>query len=212
MTTSKPASDEVKLWELPQILNKEESRKRELATTAELESIQKQAYAEAHEKGYQDGLKKSETELKVTQQKFNKLMQALAEPFADMDEMVVEQLSGLSIAIAKQLIRRELHLEPGQVVAVVREAMAELPIGSRNVAIHLHPEDATLIRDAFSLSEDGQQSVERLWRIIEDPVQTRGGCRITSENSLIDATVEARFNRVIAQLLGGERDDDQSDS
>lgn len=212
MTTSKPASDEVTVWKLPEILNKEESRKRELATTAELESIQKQAYAEAHDKGYQDGLKKSEAELRVTQQKFNQLMMALAEPFAEMDEMVVEQLSDLSIAIAKQLIRRELHLEPGQVVAVVREAMAELPIGSRNIAIYLHPEDATLIRDAFSLSDGDQQSVERLWRIIEDPVQTRGGCRITSENSLIDATIEARFNRVIAQLLGGEREDDQSDS
>lgn len=212
MTISKPASDEVKVWQMPEILNKEETRKRELATTAELESIQKQAYAEAHQKGYQDGLKKSEAELRNTQQKFNALMMALAEPFENMDEMVVEQMSELSIAIARQLIRRELHIEPGQVVAVVREAMAELPIGSRKIAIYLHPEDASLIRDAFSLSDDDQHAAEKPWHIIEDPVQTRGGCRITSENSLIDATVEARFNRVIAQLLGGERNDDQSDS
>ena len=217
MTTSKTSgissSDEVKLWKLPEVMDEDETRKRELTTTAQLENIQKQAYAEAHEKGYKDGLKRSEEELSAIQKNFNNLMVSLTEPFADMDDMVVEQMAELSIAIARQLIRRELHTDPGQVIGVVREAMTELPIGSRNIEIYLHPEDASMVRDAFAISEGEQQTVERLWRIIEDPAQTRGGCRITSENSLIDATIEARINRVIAQLLGGEREhDDQPNS
>ena len=46
------------------------------------------------------------------------------------------------------------------------------------------------------------------WQIAEDPVMTRGGCRIEAENSKIDASVEQQLNRVIANLMGGERERD----
>jgi len=40
---------------------------------------------------------------------------------------------------------------------------------------------------------------------VEDPVITRGGCRISSENSSIDAQVETRLGAAIAAVLGDER-------
>ncbi|MGD8525635.1 MAG: flagellar assembly protein FliH [Thioalkalispiraceae bacterium] len=216
MSSSKPdkatLEDDVKLWKLPDIMDEEKKRRQQLATASELEDIQKQAYEEAHQKGYQDGMQRSEQEINLLREKARQLdvlMGALSEPFAELDDSVVEQISDLAIAVARQLIRRELHTDPGQVIAVVREAMAELPVGSRNVEIHLHPEDASLVSEALSLSESEQQATERLWRIVEDPAQTRGGCRISSENSTIDASVETRLNRVIAQMLGGERETDE---
>ena len=70
--------------------------------------------------------------------------------------------------------------------------------------VYLHPDDAMLVRGAFSIEENIEQS----WKINEDPVLTRGGCRIEAENSKIDMTVEQQLNRVIANLLGGEREKD----
>ena len=210
MSSSDP--DNVQRWQMPQILDEVSRKKHSISTAAELEEIQKQAYAEAHEKGYQDGLKAGAAQIQQNAQQFQTLMQALAEPFDEMDSAVVEQMAELSIAIARQLIRRELQADPGQVIAVVREAMTSLPIGSRNIEIHLHPEDAQLVRDAFSVSPEEHKGTERPWHIVEDPVQTRGGCKVSSENSLIDATVETRINRVVAQLFGGEREDDNADA
>ena len=46
---------------------------------------------------------------------------------------------------------------------------------------------------------------ERAWTLSEDPVIARGGCRISSEYSSIDATVEARLGAAIAAALGDER-------
>ncbi len=109
--------------------------------------------------------------------------------------------------VARQLVRRELHTDPAQVIGVVREALAALPVAARNVRLAVNPEDAAMIRDALSLHDDNQTV-----RIVEDPVQTRGGCRVLTDNSLIDATVESRLNAVITNVLGGQRDCDQPES
>jgi flagellar assembly protein FliH len=49
------------------------------------------------------------------------------------------------------------------------------------------------------------------WRWIEDPTLSRGGCRVETANTLIDASVEARLESVINKLLGGERTDDNAE-
>jgi flagellar assembly protein FliH len=50
------------------------------------------------------------------------------------------------------------------------------------------------------------------WRIVEDPLITRGGCKVDTEVSHIDATVENRLAAVIATLFGGEREHDCKDA
>ena len=111
----------------------------------------------------------------------------------------------LAIAVAGQLIRRELKQDPGEIVAVVREAIAALPSNSRRVQIALHPEDAQLVRERLALAESDQ----RAWGVAEDPTLTRGGCRVTTEHSRIDASVEKRLAAVIARMMGGERENDR---
>ncbi|MGB5352011.1 MAG: FliH/SctL family protein, partial [Woeseia sp.] len=95
---------------------------------------------------------------------------------------------------------RELKLDPGHIVGVVREAVGLLPIASRDVRVHLHPDDATLIREVLS-APDG----DRAWTVIEDPLIDRGGCRVTTEASQINAENQTRLNAVIAAVVGDER-------
>ncbi len=52
--------------------------------------------------------------------------------------------------------------------------------------------------------KDGEQAMQ----IVEDPVQNRGGCRVFTDTSQIDSTVESRLNAVIAKVLGGQRSSD----
>ena len=131
----------------------------------------------------------------------------LAEPLNDLDDEVVAQLAELAMLVAKQVIRRELHTEQGEIVGIVREAVSALPASSRKVVLHINPDDSELVRKAFSLGEENEPG-DVSWKILEDPMLSRGGCKITSDNSQIDATVEARLNRVINTLLGGERESD----
>lgn len=174
-----------------------------LPTAEQLEQIQQQAYEEAHKQGFEAGLKKGQQEILGRVQLLNRLMDKLAKPFEQLDEQVEQELVSLSIAIIKQMVRRELKSDPGQIVAVVREAMTSLPVSSRNVQLFLNPDDAKLIREALSLGSD-----EKKWEIVEDPLLSRGGCKVLSQQSQIDASVEKRVAQIVTSVFGGERGTD----
>ncbi|MCW8988234.1 MAG: FliH/SctL family protein, partial [Gammaproteobacteria bacterium] len=82
------------------------------------------------------------------------------------------------------------------------------PANTHKIILNIHPDDGDLIRTAFSLGDETEAD-ELRWKVVEDPLITRGGCKISSENSRIDATVEGRLNRIINTLLGGERESDE---
>lgn len=134
----------------------------------------------------------------------SQVLEAVSHPLQELDEAVEEQLLQLTINVARQLVRRELKTDPGEIVAIIREAMALLPIGKREIQIFLNAEDIQLVKSSFALAEDDQRS----WHLVEDPLISRGGCRLVSNDSQIDASVEKRLTAVAAKLLGGERDHD----
>jgi flagellar assembly protein FliH len=194
------------------------SQQRRPVTARQLEEIQKQAHREGFQQGLQEGRDAGLKEFTQRVQYLEQLIQSLGKPFEELDESVEQQLAQLAMLVARQLVRRELKTDPEQVIGVVREALSALPVTARNVQLALHPEDAVMIREALSLQE-GQQNSKLAppgagcfehggFHIIDDPVQSRGGCRVLTEVSQIDASVESRLNAVIAGVLGGQRSTD----
>lgn len=193
-------------WQVPEVRSASEAGRRPM-TARELEEIHNQARREGFEEGLSQGRDAARKEFMQRLQLLDTAMQKLARPFEEMDESVEQQLAQLAMLVARQLVRRELKADPGQVVAVVREALAALPVGARDVRLALNPEDAAMIRELLSLQE-GDHAI----RVVEDPVQSRGGCRVLTETSQIDATVESRLSAVIANTLGGLRSTDGAES
>jgi flagellar assembly protein FliH len=165
-----------------------------------------QGYREGREKGEAEGRTSAEQALAAEAESLKQLMSALTEPLAQMEEEVEKELVTLAMTVAKHLVRRELKTDPGQIVAVVREALALLPAAQRSVTLLLHPQDAELVRRALHLDQ-----ARVAWQIVEDPTLSRGGLRVETEVSRIDATVETRLAAVIAAALGGERSEDQAE-
>lgn len=197
MSESSPAPAAVARWEVPAI---DGSDGRGFLTAGRLQELQKDAYDEAYQAGLNAGRKAGEDEISKYVLRFEQLLHALARPFDELDDSVEKQLVELSMAVVKQLFRREINIEPGHVIGVVREAIQLLPTASRNIIIHLHPEDAKLVRESLS-STDG----ERAWDIAEDPLINRGGCKVSTDNSRIDAQADARLQAVINKITGDER-------
>lgn len=212
---SKEEMDAFEAWELPMINDDEirelEEEKVEPLTAEQIEEIQKQAYDEAyqegikagHAEGLAAGRQEGEVEMAEKAAQFSQIISTLDKPFEELDAEVESNLSRLAMIVAKQLVRRELKIDPGQVIALVREAISVLPLSVRNVRVFLHPEDAALVREALSLGE-GEQS----WKLQEEPTMTRGGCKVITDTSQIDASVESRMAALINKALGGEREDD----
>lgn len=180
---------------------------RQPMTARELEEIHKQARQEGFEQGLKQGRDSGREEFVQRLELLDNAMHKLARPFEELDESVEQQLAQLAMLVARQLVRRELKADPAQVIGVVREALAALPVGARDVRLAVSPEDAAMIREVLSLHES-----DHAIRLVEDPVQSRGGCRVVTDTSQIDATVESRLNAVIANTLGGLRSSDGAES
>lgn len=185
-------------WDVPAI---DGSDGKGYLTAGRLQELQKDAYDEAWQKGHAEGMVAGQQAVEDRAARYDALLHALCRPFDELDEAVEKQLLELSTALLKQLFRREIKLNPDHVIGVVREAIQALPIASRSVQVHLHPDDAALVKETLSRA-DG----ELAWSIVEDPLCSHGGCRVTTENSQIDATTESRLHAVISRCLGDERE------
>jgi flagellar assembly protein FliH len=195
--TKAAAATGARKWNVPAI---DGSSGQGYLTASRLEELQKQAYDEAFQQGHAEGLKAGEEEIASRAARYDQLLHALATPFDQLDETVEKQLVELAITVVRQLFRREIKLDPTHIIGVVRDTVRLLPVASRNIQVRLHPDDATLIGQTLSTVEG-----ERAWTIVEDPLITRGGCQVTTDNSQIDAQSETRLNAAISAMLGDER-------
>jgi flagellar assembly protein FliH len=212
-------AQEFRSWSIPELQSKspdrgqvqvqeptQNSAGQGLLTAEKIAEIQAQAYQEGFSQGRKEGFEAGNSEVSARAQQLNTLMGLLNEPFKQLDAQVEQELLVLVITLTRQLVRREMRHEPGEILAVIRQTMSALPTAARDVRLHLHPEDSALVRESLALNE-----TEPSWRIVEDPVLTRGDCRVVSETSQIDATLENRLNALITSMLGGERARDRQE-
>jgi flagellar assembly protein FliH len=213
------SQEEIRQWKPPEMIRSAtdvsvQEARGSLLTAEQLEQVQSQAYKEGFERGKKDGFAhghkeamagaKNEISQKAAQ--MDELLSALNTPFKELDEQVERELVSLTISMVRQLVRREVKLDPNHIIGVVREALSLLPVSARNISLVLHPEDAKLVREIFDVSDK-----ELGWSIVEDPVLGRGGCKVITDTSQIDATLESRLAAMITTLLGGERNVDDSE-
>ncbi len=175
---------------------------------AALDTEQRKAWQEGFEQGRREGRAAGRIEAEAGQRELEdridrvgQLIDAMARPLADLDDGAALELAQLSLAAGSQLARRELQLDPAQVIAIIRECVDALPSSARHVRVNLHPADAEIVRGRLSAP-----SAERAaWSIVEDPVMGRGGCRVLTDVSEVDARLESRVAAVVAAVLGEQR-------
>lgn len=198
-------------YELPSISGMSVQGRRGGKTVQELEDLEQSTYDEAFAKGLAEGRAQGQAaveretrqqlqQLQTRIERFDAIMNSLARPLQELDPEVEDQLLQLALTISRHLVRRELRIDPSQVIAIIRETVALLPASARDVRVHLHPEDAAVVREKLAAPVG-----ERAWTIAEDPVMGRGGCRVTTETAQIDARLDTRIGSVVSALLGDER-------
>jgi flagellar assembly protein FliH len=198
----------VERWSLPEVggptVGRQGNERKGNGTTVD---VLREALQQGEARGYEAGLAKAQSETQVSLEalaariaQLDSILQLLGKPLTQLDAEIEKELLHLALAVGKQLARRELRVDPTQVIGIIRESLSQLTPSARDVRIHLHPEDAATVRERLAAPAN-----ERAWTIIEDPTLTRGGCIVRTENSQIDVRVESRVAAVIANALGEER-------
>lgn len=166
-----------------------------LATVAELENIRQQAhdegYAQGRDAGYAAGIQQARMEAAQIHTLLNNLQDALNQT----DEQLAQSLLDLSLEIARKMTSEILQAKPEVILKIVSEAISGLPHFNQNAHLILHPDDAELVRKQM-----GEQLSHTGWKIFTDTQIGRGGCRVETAHSQVDATTETRWKRVVGSI------------
>lgn len=156
-----------------------------------LQQEQEQIYSLKREEGYTAGMHQAQSDAK----QIHALLQNLHTSLNQIDEQVAQSLLDLALEIAHQMVRETLSVNPEIILKVVSEAIGRLPHFNQNPHLVLHPDDAELVR-----TQMGDQLSHANWKIITNPKIQRGGCRVETAHSNIDATNEARWQHIVASI------------
>ena len=171
-------------------------------TLEELESIRQEAWNEGFAAGEKEGF--HSTQLKVRQEaevalaarvaSLERLMSSLMAPLAEQDQQLEKAMVGLVEHMTRQVIQRELKTDSRQIEQVLREGLKLLPMGAENIRLFINPQD-------FDQVKALRERHDEHWKILEDESLQPGGCRIETEHSRIDASIETRIKLAMDQLF-----------
>lgn len=207
-------------WSLPEVSDgkpvvERDSGNRVVAralTARQLEEITLRAHREgfAHgvregrasgfEQGLAEGRAAARDELQQQVAQLQSVMQQLLAPIQEQHAAIETALTQLSLDIARAVLDREPALDAQALIPLVRRAIRELPVGERNITVLLHPQQIERLRDCAEWPAS--------WRVQPDSRVDIGGCKVLTDHSLVDFSVELRFRQVAAQMLAERADAD----
>ena len=165
-----------------------------------LEKLVSEEKKRGYEQGYKEAIEHAQGEWEQKLNHLKELLLALEQPLKDLDQDIQEKTLEIAIAIAKQIIRRELTIDSGQIVSAVKQAIELIPKDGQTINIYVNPNDEEHIKNLFA--QNGESSK---FNVIHDPTISQGGCRASTDYSLVDLTIENQVAMIAAQVFGEQR-------
>jgi flagellar assembly protein FliH len=155
--------------------------------------------AQGKEAGHQQGLNESRAQLQQAIGAFNTAASMIDQGRSELEAVALAEVTGLSIAIARRVTKRQGLVEPDVMTANLNEAM-KLVVKAADVRVAINPAqrktlDAALPR--LGLQWPALTHVQ----VIEDASVAAGGCRVMTEQGQIDATLDSQLDRIAMELL-----------
>lgn len=141
--------------------------------------------------GYAEGLAAGRAQGESIAAEMSTLLQAMAAPFRDSEAAVLRELLELVEKAVSAVVDRELQSADYDLEKLLRESLEVLGSVQRDVELTLNPADAAITRDLGLAPEV---------TLIEDSRMHRGGLRLRAGHRLVDASVAARLQAVLAGM------------
>lgn len=184
-----------------------ETQTKDSAEQAKVDAIRQSGFT----KGFEDGFAQGHAQATLEAQRqmadyirregqqaanhFTQLFGSAQEQISDSEQAIALGVLELACEVARQVVRRELSVNPNAVLPVVRESLAILLSDSKTAVIRMNPLDVDILAD------DLRQEFSNLaLTLVTDATLTRGGCLAEAAGTVIDGTVERRWQRSVASL------------
>ncbi|MHB8948846.1 MAG: flagellar assembly protein FliH [Rhodoferax sp.] len=126
---------------------------------------------------------------------FAQLFVVVQAQLAEAEQVMAQGTLELACELARQVLRRELSIDPKAVQPVLREALGLLVADSKSAVVRLHPLDLEVLEEVIRSEFSGLALT-----LVPDVTLSRGGCLVESAGTVVDGTLEKRWQRAVANL------------
>lgn len=158
------------------------------------------AFARGLEAGRGEGEKRAEADLHPVVQALQRAAERIEHVEALFERDRAQTITVLALAVARQILQREIAASPDVVTGLVTRALELVP-REAPVEVRLHPQDLALVEAAGiragSAARDAARPVVR-W--VADPALERGDCMVESEARLVDGRVDVALRQLAEKL------------
>ena len=161
----------------------------------ELHNIHETARNTGYAEGYAAGLEAARATMDKQKQIFQQLADTLQTELGRFSQSTANEVVKLTLDLAKAMLRQAIAVRPELLLPVVQDALGRLPALVHPIQLAVNGEDARLLKETFA---DEINSLGLKLRV--DNTLTRGGCKIETHASQVDATIESRWKRIALAL------------
>ena len=151
------------------------------------EETRQQAYAEGLEQGRQQGA--------VDAEQLQAALHSMQTTLEQLQNNLAPQVLALALDFARHILRSELQQNPRIILPLVQEMLQALPQPGGHPRLHLHPEDADLVREVLGAELDALG-----WKIVPDTALARGDCLIETHHGEMNSSLAARWQQLCDSL------------
>lgn len=161
-----------------------------------------QAAEEGHREGLEKGLEEGHARMHAETQERIRQIQAQAKKTLDQAEYIrahlisgaEEEVVDLAMTIASAVIRNHAEINRDIVVKLAGEAL-ERAVSSGYYSIFVSPDDVELLQEFIAELRRSASGGTRI-HIIPDSSISHGGCKVETENGMVDMTLESQLEQI----------------
>ncbi|MFO1263870.1 MAG: FliH/SctL family protein [Rhodoferax sp.] len=180
-------------------LREQELAEEKLRESGAREAGYAQGFEEGRALGLQEGLQKLDDYIagkgQEAAQHFAQMFQTASDQIEQAQQAMAQGVLNLACEVARQVLRRELEVNPDVLRPVIREALGLLTTDGKAIAVRLHPMDLEVLQSTITQDHPGMTLTLK-----SDPSVSPGGCLVEAAGTVVDGTLERRWERTVARL------------
>lgn len=159
---------------------------REAQWRAEAEAARREAY----QQGLEEGRRQAAAQWDAALQRLARSLEEIAGCKPRLRLEAEREVVELSLAIARRILRRELHVDPEAVLGLVKAAMEKA--SQREITeVRIHPAHAELVRARLE-----RIGAPEALEVRPDPSLEPGAVLVETAHGLIDASIETQLEEI----------------
>lgn len=142
----------------------------------------------ASKEGYQQGLTQAVEDIAQVREALNAFMGASQEVF----DYIAPEILEISVDIAQKIIKKEVSQNPEIVLEKITEILKTLPKEEPKVTIRVNPMQVSIAKQSIPEILEAA-GLDTKIVVLQDETVSEGGCIVTTNNGVIDATIESQI-------------------